>query len=190
MQSNNHTPLTTNPTAPLAHVVERNIQALVERQQRLEQQSSFQDRLADTVTRFVGSMRFVYLHLAIVVFWVVVNIGLVRVIPRFDPTFVILATVASVESIFVSTFILISQNRMQAAADKRSDLDLQVSLLAEHEVTRLVTIVSAMAQKMGIEESRDPELGELSQDIAPEKLMDAMDEIAARGSTRNGAGNA
>src|SRR5688572_17335523 len=127
MQSQNDSPLTTEPTAPLARVVERNIQALLERQQRHEQESSSQDRLADTVTAFVGSMRFVYLHLAIVLFWVVVNAGWLRVVPRFDPTFVILATAASVESIFLSTFILISQNRMQVVADKRSDLDLQVS---------------------------------------------------------------
>ncbi len=180
MKLNNSTPLTTEPASPLARVVERNIQALLERQRCREQQSSFADRLADRVTAFVGSMGFVYLHLAIVLCWVAINAGLVSAIPRFDPTFVILATVASVESIFISTFILISQNRMQAAADKRSDLDLQVSLLAEHEVTRLVTLVSAMARKMGIEESLDPELGELTRDIAPEKLMDVMEEMGAR----------
>ncbi|MES2464654.1 MAG: DUF1003 domain-containing protein [Armatimonadota bacterium] len=174
--------MTTEPSAPLAKVVERNIEALMERQQRLERRSSFQDRLADRVTAFVGSMRFVYLHLTVVILWVGINTGWVPVAPRFDPTFVILATAASVESIFLSTFILISQNRMQAAADKRSDLDLQVSLLAEHEVTRLITLVTAMAQKMGIEESHDPELGELARDIAPEKLMDAMDAVEVSGS--------
>ena len=60
-------------------------------------------------------------------------------VPRWDPSFVVLAMMASVEAIFLSTFVLISQNRMAAAADKRADLDLQISLLAEHEVTKLVT---------------------------------------------------
>jgi uncharacterized membrane protein len=175
----NNTPLTTKPTAPLAAVVERNIQALLARRQQAEKVSTFQDRLADMVTAFVGSMRFVYLHLFITVIWVVVNAGWVTIVPRFDPTFVILATAASVESIFLSTFILISQNRMQSAAHRRSDLDLQVSLLAEHEVTRLIGLVSAMARKMGVEESLNPELEELSRDVAPEKLMDAMEEIEA-----------
>ena len=54
----------------------------------------------------------------------------------------LLAMIASVEAIFLSTFVLISQNRMAAAADKRADLDLQISLLAEHEVTSLVTLLS------------------------------------------------
>ena len=69
--------------------------------------------------------------------------------PQMDPSFVVLAMVASVEAIFLSTFVLISQNRLAAAADKRADLDLQISLLAEHEVTRLVTLVADIANRMG-----------------------------------------
>jgi uncharacterized membrane protein len=69
----------------------------------------------------------------------VANLGLVPGVPAWDSSFVALAMLASVEAIFLSTFVLISQNRMAAAADKRADLDLQISLLAEHEVTRLAT---------------------------------------------------
>jgi uncharacterized membrane protein len=95
--------------------------------------------------------------------------------------------VASVEAIFLSTFVLISQNRMSALADKRADLDLQVSLLAEHEITRLITLVTAMAERMGIDQARDPELSELSRDVKPEKVMETMEaherDIAAKSST-------
>ena len=80
-------------------------------------------------------MRFVYLHLALFGGWIIVNLGLIPGLRPFDPSFVVLAMVASVEAIFLSTFVLISQNRMAAAADRRADLDLQVSLLAEHEIT-------------------------------------------------------
>jgi uncharacterized membrane protein len=82
---------------------------------------------------------------------------------------------ASVEAIFLSTFVLISQNRMQVQADRRADLDLHVSLLAEHEITRLIKLVTAMADQMGIQESQDPELHELAQDVLPEKVMDEME---------------
>lgn len=71
---------------------------------------------------------------------------------------------------------MITQNRMVAMADKRADLDLQISLLAEHEVTRLITLVTAMAERMGIEIARDPELAELSQDVAPEKVIEKMED--------------
>src|SRR5438445_1144704 len=110
-------------------------------------------------------MGFVYLHLAVFGFWIAVNLGMVSGVPEFDPSFVILAMAASVEAIFLSTFILISQNRMAAAADKRAELDLQINLLAEHEVTKLVGLLSAIADRMGVETEIDPEVDELTQDV-------------------------
>jgi uncharacterized membrane protein len=166
-------PPVTGPSADLAGVVERNIRALGERGAREDAARPAAHRVADAVTRFTGSLTFVGVHIAVFGVWVLVNSGLVP-LPRWDPSFVILATVASVEAIFLSTFVLISQNRMQALADERADLDLQVSLLAEHEVTRLITLVQAMAEKMGVAEARDPELQELAQDVAPERVLDAM----------------
>lgn len=144
----------------MARVASRNIQALLERRRIEDARRTPQERIADAVTRFTGSMAFVWLHVILYSFWILVNLGrLPRLhIPRFDPTFVVLAMEASVEAIFLSTFVLISQNRMAARAEQRADLDLQVSLLAEHEVTRLITLVTAIAQKMGVDEAADPEL--------------------------------
>jgi uncharacterized membrane protein len=160
----------------MAQVVERNIRALLSRQRQEENTRTRQDRVADTITRFTGSMLFVYLHLVVFGLWIAVNLGWIPGLPRFDPSFVVLAMVASVEAIFLSTFVLITQNRMAAQADKRANLDLQISLLAEHEVTRMLKLVRAMAERMGIEESHDPELSELSQDVRPEKVLDTMEE--------------
>lgn len=88
-----------------------------------------EERIADAITSFTGSMLFVYIHLALYGAWIVINLGVVPGVPKFDPSFVILAMVASVEAIFLSTFVLISQNRTAATADKRADLDLQINLL-------------------------------------------------------------
>jgi uncharacterized membrane protein len=162
------------PRSGMAHVVERNIRALLARRRTEDQQASRQDRLADRITGFTGSMRFVSLHLAIYGLWIVANLPGVP-LPHFDPTYVVLAMVASVEAIFLSTFILITQNRMAAQAERRAELDLQVSLLAEHEITRLITLVTAIAERMGTDAARDPELAELAQDVAPEKVLDTMD---------------
>lgn len=89
---------------------------------------------------------------------------------------------ASVEAIFLSTFIPITQNRMASVADKRAELDLQISLLAEHEVTRLVTLVSAMAERMQIRTEVDSELHELKQDVALEVVSDEIEEQARKAS--------
>jgi uncharacterized membrane protein len=162
------------PHSGMAQVMERNIRALLARRQQEEHQAHWQDRLADRITAFTGSLRFVYLHLGIFGLWILVNLPWIP-LPHVDPTYVILAMVASVEAIFLSTFILITQNRMTAQAAKRADLDLQVSLLAEHEITRLITLVTAMAERMGIDAAQDPELAELAQDVAPEQVLDTMD---------------
>jgi uncharacterized membrane protein len=169
----------------LARVVERNVRALLARRAEEDQAKTRSERIADAVTRFAGSMTFVYIHLVIYVAWIVVNLGVVPGVPRFDPTFVILAMEASVEAIFLSTFVLISQNRMAALADKRADLDLQVSLLSEHEITRILSMVQQIAEQMGIEEARDPELDELARDIHPEKVLDKI-ESNAEDFARNG----
>jgi uncharacterized membrane protein len=157
-------------------VLERNIRSLQLRRQREEKEATVEERVAEAITRFTGSMRFVYLHVALFAFWVAANLGWVPGVPAWDPSFVVLAMVASVEAIFLSTFVLISQNRMAAAADKRADLDLQISLLAEHEVTRLVTLVARIADRMGVETEADADLEEITLDVAPEAVLDELDE--------------
>jgi uncharacterized membrane protein len=77
---------------------------------------------------------------------------------------------------FLSTFVLITQNRMAAQADRRADLNLQISLLAEHEVTRLISMVSTIAERVGAEESKSPDLPELQKDVVPERILDRIEE--------------
>lgn len=173
------------PAEGMAEVVERNIKALLARRREEEKKKSLENRIADTITRFTGSMLFVYIHLALFGIWIVINLGWVPFVPKFDPSFVILAMAASVEAIFLSTFVLISQNRMAELADKRADLDLQISLLAEHEVTKLMRLVTDVAAKMGVEEARDPELMELGQDVAPERVMEKMEQVEQEPTTKH-----
>jgi uncharacterized membrane protein len=139
--------------------------------------------VADAVTRFTGSMTFVYIHLTLFGAWVLANLGLAPGLGRlkgFDEGFTVLAMVASVEAIFLSTFVLISQNRMQAQADKRADLDLQVSLLAEHEITEILRMVRALAERAGVDEAADPELDELAQDVRPETVLSHIEAAEHR----------
>ncbi|MFN2476329.1 MAG: DUF1003 domain-containing protein [Chthoniobacterales bacterium] len=163
----------------MTEVMQRNITTLLTRKQVENRNQPLQLRVADVITRFTGSLTFVYIHLVLFGAWIVSNLPGTP-LPKFDPTFVVLAMFASVEAIFLSTFVLISQNRMAAQADKRADLDLQVSLLAEHEVTRLVTLVKQIAQKLEIEESDNPELNELEKDVKPENVLDAIEEHQRR----------
>jgi uncharacterized membrane protein len=178
------------PTVPspqpegLNSALARNIAALQERSRREEEAAGPQEKLAAAVTAFTGSMTFVYVHLAILVAWVGINAGVIPGVVRFDRTFVILATAASVEAIFLSTFVLISQNRAARAADRRAGLDLQINLLTEHEVTRLITLTAAIAETLGIGEGKDPAVQELQRDVAPEAVLDTLEESEDRSESR------
>src|SRR3954466_1466558 len=163
------------PPESLSSALRRNIKALQERRAQEAASATRQERLADAITVFTGSMIFVYLHLVLYGAWILLNLGVVPGVPKFDPSFVILAMAASVEAIFLSTFVLISQNRTAAAADKRADLDLQISLLTEHELTKLAGVIDAIADRLGIPASQDPELAEIERDVAPEAVLDAIE---------------
>ncbi len=169
------------PTVPpprsssLSTALKRNIEALEERREREAAGATREERIAQAITGFTGSMPFVYVHLALYGAWIVVNLGAVPGVPRFDPSFVVLAMVASVEAIFLSTFVLISQNRLAAAAYKRADLDLQINLLAEHELTKLAEVVAAIAERLGVGVADDPEVAEIKRDVAPEAVLDELE---------------
>jgi uncharacterized membrane protein len=162
--------------AGMAGVLRRNIAAMRERRRLEEETAGFQQKLAEAITAFTGSMAFVYLHLLLFGGWIAVNLGWIPGVPAFDRSFVILAMAASVEAIFLSTFVLISQNRISAANEKRAALDLQINLLAEHEVTRLVSLTAAIARRLGLETADDPELAELEQDVVPETVLGELDK--------------
>ncbi|WP_419825400.1 DUF1003 domain-containing protein [Sphingomonas sp.] len=164
------------PTPPgLASVLVRNMSRMQKRRARQEAEASVSEKISDRVTRFAGSMTFVAIHAVAYGLWFAANLGVVPGVRPFDPSFVVLAMEASVEAIFLSTFVLISQNRMMGAAAKQSDLDLQINLLAEHELTRLVALVDAMAKQMGIDVVSDEELGEIKEDVSPEAVLDCLD---------------
>ena len=160
----------------LTPILDRNIRALVLRREKERSAASVQIRVADKITAFTGSMLFVYLHLLCFGFWIVANLGWLPGIRPWDASFIILAMAASVEAIFLSTFVLISQNRMAEEADKRADLDLQISLLTEHEITEIAKIVINIGKSVGIDVSGH-ELDEVKKDIEPEEVLDEIENF-------------
>lgn len=155
-------------------VMRRNVALMRERREAAAQAAPLSHRVAQRITDFAGSMTFVLIHLFFFGAWIGVN--LLGPEPwRFDPSMVVLAMVASVEAIFISTFVLISQNRMAAAEHDRAELDLQINLLAEHEITRLIDLVSRMARHAGVP-ADDPDLNELRRDVSPGVVLDEISQ--------------
>lgn len=164
----------------ITRVLARNIRALEQRRRQEEAQARWSERVAEAITRFTGSMLSVLLHAAFFGLWVLANLGWVPGIEPWDPSFVTLAMIASVEAIFLTTFILISQNRMAAAEKKRAELDLQISLLAEDEITELAKLTAAIAERLGVVAQGEAAVEEVVQPIAPEAVLDALESTPPR----------
>lgn len=169
----------------LTGTLERNIAALVEHRRRQARRLTASERIAKRISAFAGSMAFVYIHAAVYGFWILANLGWVPGVEPWDPTMVVLAMIASVEAIFISTFILISQNQMAEAEDRRAELDLQVSLLAEHEITKLVAMISDIATRLGIPVD-DREVSEMKQNVAPVAVLEKIEAVADETEERAG----
>jgi uncharacterized membrane protein len=125
------------------------MRALLEEHRAEASRRTLQVRLADTITRFTGSMGFVWFHVIWFGAWIALNVVPAGV--RFDPfPFGLMTTIVSLEAIFLSAFVLISQNRMQAVADRRAELDLHINLLAEREATVLLSKLVRIERHLGI----------------------------------------
>lgn len=110
------------------------------------------ERVSDAITKFIGSTTFLLLQVLLVLSWSAINLGLLPITKPFDPfPFGILALVISSESVVLTIFVLISQNRTTRQAEKRSHLDLQVGMLAEQELTTLLRIQHKICQRLGID---------------------------------------
>ena len=124
----------------------QNVHAIVELERQATQQRSPLDRVADVVTAFAGSPAFIVGHIVWFAAWFFLNRG-----PNpFDPfPFSLLNVMVSIEAIILTTFVLMTQNRMARQADRRAHLDLQVNLLAEQELTAILQMVFALCKKAG-----------------------------------------
>lgn len=164
------------PPHPVSAAVARNIATIRAFRHATLATRTLEERAADRITAFSGSMPFLYLHAIWFGVWMLLNVGAQPML-GFDPfPFGLLTMIVSLEAIFLSTFVLISQNKQGIAADRRADLDLQINLLSEYEITRMLRLVDAMAAKMGVEEAFDPALGDLETITQPEELMRNIEE--------------
>lgn len=152
-----------------------NIETLSARAKEEAASAPLSHRAAARITAFAGSMTFVGVHLVLFGAWIAANTVGLPVVPKFDPSLVVLAMFASVEAIFLSTFVLISQNRMAEEANRNADLDLHISLLTEHELTRLTVLIERIARRLDVQ-TDDLELADIEVEVEPEKVLDALDD--------------
>jgi uncharacterized membrane protein len=164
----------------LSHVVERNIRTIIQLRLRAARERSVQNRVADAITSFSGRMVFVYVHIVWFGVWIVLNTGRIGVRP-FDPfPYGLLTMVVSLEAIFLSTLVLISQNRLSEESEHRTDLALHIGLLTEYELTRVLHMLDAIQDKMGIDNDADSDLADLEMETKPEDVLAEIERLQQR----------
>ena len=128
------------------------------------------ERFGDWISRKAGSAGSILFHLLWFGIWIVVNTGLTPIEP-FDPfPFGLLTMVVSLEAIFLSIFVLMTQNRESHIAELREELTLQVILRMEAEVTKTLQLVAGLFSRLGHTLGEDPELRDMLQPLQPEEM--------------------
>jgi uncharacterized membrane protein len=163
----------------LNKVIERNIRTILHLRTKAARERSLQGRIADAITSFSGRMLFAYVHIAWFGTWILLNTGRFGVW-AFDPfPYGLLTMVVSLEAIFLSTFVLISQNRLGEESERRADLDLQIGLLTEHELTRVLQMLDVIQDKLGIVDHENSELADLEMETKPEDVLAEIHRLQA-----------
>jgi len=165
-------------------IIRKNIEAISEMQRKDVAARKPQERFSDLITHFSGSMVFVLIHIVWFGLWILLNVNLINVpyVSEFDPfPFGLLTMIVSLEAIFLSTFVLISQNRMAALSEKRAELDLQVNMLAEQKAAKTLELLEHVAQQLDSVYDRfsyktDPEIQALKVSPEPHEVLQVMED--------------
>ncbi len=155
-----------------------NLHSLKKEAQRHESTS---ERIADFFTAFSGSMNFVYIHAGWFVVWVTWNTGLLPGLAPFDPfPFGLLTMIVSLEAIFLSTFVLISQNREQEVNAIRDEIDTQISLYQEQEITQVLRIVHRIEKHLGLKDEDEKSVKMMEGFVNTDDLFHEIEKTVLR----------
>ena len=161
--------------SPTRSAWESNIAAIAALERNATDCRSIGERMGDAIAHYAGRLWFISAHAIWFGGWIFLNAGLVPGIPRFDPyPYQFLTFVVSLEAIFLSLFILMSQNRGNKQADARSHLDLQVNLLAEQESTKMLQMLQKLCEHHHLSIANDPELELMKNPTQPETLVQEL----------------
>jgi len=161
----------------LAELTKRNVEIVAQLEKSADAERSLTDRLADSISRFVGSMAFVYIHVAWFGLWIAIfTLPVIPAAWQIDPfPFTFLTFVVSLEAIFLSTFILISQNHEERVARRRNHLDLQINLLSEQENSQMLKMLDAIHRHLNI--VGDPTAQALQEATRPDAMVAEIKKV-------------
>ena len=158
-----------------ADITEKNIRTIYERERAESQGASAPQKAARHIAEFSGTVWFILFHFVVFSAWISFN---VLSQSPFDPyPFIFLTMTVSLESIFLSGFVMLSQNALSKQAERRNALDLHINLLAEQENTATIKFLIKMGKKMGMSTADWKELEALTNDVKPEEVLEKIAKV-------------
>jgi len=162
-----------------ADPIDENIRTIADLSKHAEHNISPQQRVIEKVTDFLGRPIFLFIILLVVTLWIAINILLTTLgLPNFDPPpFMWLVGVLSLGAVLQATMILITQNRQDATTERNRQLDLQISLLLDEKMSKLITMVDQLRQvHPELENGTDPEVEALKKTVDPHESVKALNQ--------------
>lgn len=145
--------------------------------QKLDRKRTTVEKFADQMANWSGSFSFFFVHIVFFVFWIVLNVNILAGVVAFDPfPFGLLTMIVSLEAIFLSIIVLLSQNRQARIADLRQEVSLQIDMIAEKEITKLIQMQAILMKSLGLRIEGDEELEEMMQRIDTQKIQAQLEK--------------
>jgi uncharacterized membrane protein len=179
MENSETGPHQSNPPPDLRRPAATNhgIREIAQIEKRNHDARSRMDLFSVAITNYAGSGTAILIHLIWFALWILINVHAIRGIAAFDPfPFSFLTMVVSLEAIFLTLFVLISQNRMSEEADRRARLDLEINILAERETTMILRMLNEISGHLRVDGSTRSELEELLEETRIDELAQKLDD--------------
>ncbi len=146
--------------------------------QESKKQKTNINRYADFLTNSFGTVWFLLINAIIFLVWIVLNSGLITGIEAFDPyPYGLLTTIVSLEAIALSIIVLITQNRTNKLDKLREELDLEINIKAESEITRIINMLDEIHDHLGLPAHDDKELTEMKHKTNINKMKQRLMDI-------------
>ena len=145
-------------------------------QKRLNERRTMSDKLADFLVWSAGTITFVIIHIVLFAVWIMINLDFIPAIKIFDPyPFNFLTMTVSLEAIFLAIFVLMSQNRESKTADLRQEFDVQVNIIAEREITKIIHMLAYVMNHLNISYEKDAELRQMMRPLNIDEIREQLE---------------
>lgn len=167
---------TVTPITPFQEEIKKSRKVIKSFKAKADKNRSITERFADWMTSTFGTVHFLFINAVFFIVWLAVNNGLIPGVGVFDPfPHGLLTTIVSLEAIILAVFVLISQNRQTKTDELREEVNYQLGIISEKEITKILYLLKKIAEKQKIDISKDEVLAEMLQPTNTDSIEKALE---------------